>query len=622
MSGTADWAGEEDILPHVYKPGDLWLGYYLRPTAEAAALIDRLEAFEVALLGHANLEPAWRDQQIDTARLYRERLSRTDRIEIGLRDDRHAVTQAGSRGGKGTTAIVNNLCLYPGSVICIDPKGENTRLCRNRRGKGSVHCDGLGQSVAVLDPYCVSGTPPEELSAWNPVDGLRLDDPQLIDRAAGIADSLFIRTKAEDAHFDDSARIFVKALILFVAYEYAGRDDRNLITVYDLLMNGAVAQLEADRAAASAETDTSGITPFDYLLELMLCDLELADGVVAGAANMLLGMGDRERGGVLSTARRNLEFLERKGIRQALRCSTFDLDAIKTDPKGLTIFLCLPPQRMHDTARFMRLMIGASLERMYEIETPPATGHPVLFLLEEFASLRNMDIIEHAAGYAAGFGIKIWIIVQDITQMKRNYKDGWETFIGNAGVIQAFANSDYTTLDYLSKKIGQTEITQTVKNINTTRTASSSKPSDHQRARSAMSLRDAVASLFDAKATTESASMSASDSEQIKLTALIQPDEIERMFAREQMNQLVLIKGKPPMVLARENYFEGARFLGLYDPDRKPFRTKEEARQEGQRREAERQKAAEALIREAEDWISNTVGAIAEAEQAHRKGYR
>lgn len=43
---------------------------------------------------------------------------------IGLEDDRHIITVAGSRSGKGVSMIIPNLLFYRGSVLVIDPKGE------------------------------------------------------------------------------------------------------------------------------------------------------------------------------------------------------------------------------------------------------------------------------------------------------------------------------------------------------------------------------------------------------------------------------------------------------------------------------------------------------------------
>jgi len=39
-------------------------------------------------------------------------------------EDRHMITVAGSRAGKGVSAIVPNLLTYKGSILAIDPKGE------------------------------------------------------------------------------------------------------------------------------------------------------------------------------------------------------------------------------------------------------------------------------------------------------------------------------------------------------------------------------------------------------------------------------------------------------------------------------------------------------------------
>src|ERR1700733_8841894 len=81
-------------------------------------------------------------------------LGRTaDAAPIGHRDDRHICLVSGTRGGKGTSIIVNNLCFWPGSAVVVDPKGENATVTAARRGQGSEHCAGMGQAVHVLDPF-------------------------------------------------------------------------------------------------------------------------------------------------------------------------------------------------------------------------------------------------------------------------------------------------------------------------------------------------------------------------------------------------------------------------------------------------------------------------------------
>jgi type IV secretion system protein VirD4 len=475
----------------------------------------------------------------------------------------------------------------------------------------------MGQTVIVLDPYRESGLPDEYYSSWNPLDLVDENDPQAIENAAAIADALIIKTSDENAHFDEAARIFVKGLILFVASSKRQDIEGNLLTVYDLLANGARDQLRTEAQASGEPEAEKKHEPFDFLLYLMIRQGGFASSVVAGAANMIKGMGQRERGSVLATARRNLEFLERAAIKDTFRSSSFDLDSLKTDEKGVTIYLCLPPQRMHDTSRFLRLMITACLERMYGIKAEPATGKPVLFILDEFASLRHMSVIEHAAGYAAGFGIKLWLILQDITQLKRNYQEAWETFMGNAGVIQAFANSDTASLEYLSKKIGQAEISQQVKSETTQSSVSVSDPSDLQRATLLTSWR-AFLSSMNMQTEGQSATNSVSYNQQIKLTPLIQPEELEQCFAREEKNQLVLIKGRSnrPMNIDRWEYFSGWRFLGLFEPDREvPWSDFTEAEREASRLKSDWDAHVSAVLSEAKNYVAELQRDLAELER-------
>jgi hypothetical protein len=55
-------------------------------------------------------------------------------LPLGYADDRHVCLVSGARGGKGTGVIVPNLCLWPGSAVVIDPKGENATVTAQRRG--------------------------------------------------------------------------------------------------------------------------------------------------------------------------------------------------------------------------------------------------------------------------------------------------------------------------------------------------------------------------------------------------------------------------------------------------------------------------------------------------------
>ena len=69
-----------------------------------------------------------------------------------------------------------------------------------------------------------------------------------------------------------------------------------------------------------------------------------------------------------------------------------------------------------------------------------------------------MQALENAAGQVAGFGVKLWMIVQDIGQLKALYKERWQTFLGNAGMVQLFGLNDLETLEWVSKRLGTTSL--------------------------------------------------------------------------------------------------------------------------------------------------------------------
>lgn len=88
-----------------------------------------------------------------------------------------------------------------------------------------------------------------------------------------------------------------------------------------------------------------------------------------------------------------------------------------------------------------------------QLGTYPRDQAPILFLMEEFATLGHMQMMERAAAYFPGFGVKLWAVLQDTTQLQCYYRSSWETFLGNAGLVQCFSNGDQATLDYLSRRL-------------------------------------------------------------------------------------------------------------------------------------------------------------------------
>jgi type IV secretory pathway TraG/TraD family ATPase VirD4 len=379
-------------------------------------------------------------------------------VPLGYMDDRHVCLVGGSRGGKGTTGIIPALLTWPGSVCVVDPKGENATITAARRGGGSPHATGMNQKVMVLDPFQSAQVDDSLRGRFNPLDALDPQNEETIDEAGRIADALVVIHEGgtADPFWDESARAMVKGLLLHVltAPRYEGR--RNLITLRKLVTRGDWESIDELRQAG--ETD---LPPAHGLLWTGLANNPAFDGLVAGIGdsftNMLIN-SPKQYESVLQVANRNTEFIDSPAMQRLLGASDFQLSELKTRPEGLSLYLCLPQRYMSTHYRWLRMMIALTVTEMEKVRGQPATGHPVLLVLDEFAGLKRMEVIEHAVAQIAGYGVKMFFVLQSLEQIKGAYKENWETFLANSGLKVFFNLEDNFSRDYVSKLIGETEV--------------------------------------------------------------------------------------------------------------------------------------------------------------------
>jgi type IV secretory pathway TraG/TraD family ATPase VirD4 len=385
------------------------------------------------------------------------------RMPLGYLDDRHVCLVGGSRGGKGTTSIIPALVTWPGSICVVDPKGENATITAARRGGGSTHCKGMGQTVKVLDPFQSAQVADSLRGRFNPLDTLDPKAEETIDEAGRIADAIVVVHEGgtNDPFWDESARAMVKGLLLHVltSPQYEGR--RNLVTLRKLITRGDWENVEILREAGEKD-----IPPAHGMLWTGLSNNRAFDGLIAGIGdsftNMLMN-SPKQYESVLQVANRNTEFIDSPAMQRLLEASDFQLSELKTRPEGLSLYLCLPQRYMNTHYRWLRMMISLTVTEMEKVRGRPATGHPILMVLDEFAGLKRMEVIETAAAQIAGYGVKLFFVLQSLEQLKAVYKDNWETFLANSGLKLFFNLEDNFSRDYVSKLIGETEVIREVR---------------------------------------------------------------------------------------------------------------------------------------------------------------
>lgn len=335
--------------------------------------------------------------------------------------DGHLLSLAPSRAGKGIGVVVPNLLSYPGSIVVTDPKGENYAVTAQWREVS------LEQEVIGLDPFgLVDGT-----GAYNPLDIIDLSTPDAYDDAAMLADMLIVPEGRgnESVFWTLEARALLTGLILHVAATEDG-------------VSRTLAKVRAHL--------TAGPESFAALMKSMAAS-DAAWGLVSTEGQRLLQKDSTQLSGVLASAQSQTHFLGSPRMAKIMQRSSFTWETVKTG--RVTVYIVVPPDRLPTYRRWVRLMLACALRGVTRVAGRPEV--PALFLLDEFAQLGRMAPVETAVRLAAGYGVRLWLFVQDLASLRELYPDSWETFIANAGVFQAFGVNDKQTAEYLSVLTGE-----------------------------------------------------------------------------------------------------------------------------------------------------------------------
>jgi type IV secretion system protein VirD4 len=363
-----------------------------------------------------------------------EHYERDNGVYIGgcycLRDRGHVLTVAGTRGGKGTNLIIPNLLglsNYLGSWVVIDPKGENAAITARYQRE-------LGQDVVILNPWGLLADRVGEAQCYNPLDILSdKDNIHLVDDAQMIAEMIVPIDKGDrNKFFTDNARAIVAGLILHMATYEDEEIERSLTTLWQWVR--------------LPEEDWLKLVE-----DMNVNDHDAFGAVVKQAANeieKLMKAGDKTWGNIIATVLQCTDFIKSPALQKSMQ-SGFDPKTL-SDGKT-TLYVIIPADKLQSHARWLRLIVTTTMRAV--VRKP---NKRVCFLLDEFAALGYLPEIETALSTYAGFNVTVWTILQSLIQLQANYKDNWETFVGNSTVRQFFSVNDNFTAEYASKAIGNT----------------------------------------------------------------------------------------------------------------------------------------------------------------------
>ena len=343
----------------------------------------------------------------------------------------HQILIGLTRSGKGARWLIPNLLrMKDRSLVVLDPKGQLAAVTARWRSTVS--------RVVMLNPFDVLGL---GSAGFNPLAGLDPHAPTFFDDAMGLGEALVqIRPDERDPHWSESARNLIVALLMWEV----------MLAVYNRrLPSLARVRMMLTRPDRSKTKDgiSELVSGLRHTLAIM-CDEP--SGILESLAGRFME-DNKEMAGIRSAADRHTSWLLSRPMTDDIGKNGIDFSALKKEP--VTVYIILPSTHLRTHNAWLRAVIATALR---QLQTPG--GLATLFLMDEFASLGHLGAIEDAFGLVSGFRVQLAPILQDLNQLKTLYKDRWETFVGNAGIVQSFAPNDLTTARWLSERAGETTI--------------------------------------------------------------------------------------------------------------------------------------------------------------------
>lgn len=359
--------------------------------------------------------------------------------DVGVADDAHMITIGMTGAGKSTTALFNTLPTYKGSVLAIDPKGELADYAVKHRYFN------LKKTPYVLDPFDSSSLPEIYKAGFNPLSIIDIDAPDARRFLQGISDAIVINEGERNLHWTESAKTFIEGLIVHVL-STEPKQNHHLPFLHDMLLG--LGNPDEDSPADINENFKRLITEMSK---------NYASGnIVVTAANSILRASDEGYGALLSTVQRSLKWIGDPQMRKQLNPKN-DLRALNLRNLGrdaIDIYIVLPFDYLNISVqgRWARLLVNMGMSCVQVQPTPPSPQ--VLFIADEFYSLGHIKRIEEGIVQLRSAGVKFWLFIQNLGQLKGLYGANWETFIG-ASNMQVLPINDPETANWVAARIGQ-----------------------------------------------------------------------------------------------------------------------------------------------------------------------
>lgn len=349
----------------------------------------------------------------------------------------HVLCYAPTRSGKGVGLVIPTLLSWPHSAVVTDLKGELWALTAGWRQKHA------NNKVLRFEPAS-----PTLCVAWNPLEEIRLGTEYEVGDVQNLATLLVDPDgKGLTDHWQKTSQALLVGCMLHLLYK---------------------AKIEGITATLNT-LDSMLADPTRPIRELWMEMMHYSHingenhAVIGSAGRDMADRPDDEAGSVLSTAKSYLSLYRDPVVAHNVRKSEFKIKDLMNHENPVTLYIITQPNDKNRLRPLIRVLVNMVVRLLadkmdFEKGRPaPKYKHRLLGMLDEFPSLGRLEIMQESLAFVAGYGMKFYLIIQDMSQLQSAYGRD-ESITSNCHIQNAYPPNKLETADHLSKLTGQTTI--------------------------------------------------------------------------------------------------------------------------------------------------------------------
>ena len=396
--------------------------------------------------------------------------------KIGHRSKQHLMVIGGTRAGKGRRILMHNILDHPGNSFVIDPKGESAIVCAHA-------LEQRGYRVVLLDPFdqCQNvvgdGSMARFKVGYNPLFDINPMQPGA-DILLQAISTVLIKDEGTSGdagvYWRDAQRNVVQGLMAWSLVVFREEQEHLIRSKAPNLLTPMEKYFICDEQNLRL-TSQFNEKDDDFLMRLVsqMCEYSQDQGPSGYIDDINHHVGGLIRNGgrtaeklinrqgdplafrsLLTTLGNNFMWAKSVGMQTSLAAPdmSFTMSQLKTDEK-LAVFAVVPKAFMQVAAPWLRMLVCMGMNAC-ELN-PKQPRHPINFIIDEAPRLGHIPEVEAAFAMGAGQGIRVVYVCQDLGQVRKDYGDSWETFIGNSSQMVLSVGDNFTT-QYFSQKADKT----------------------------------------------------------------------------------------------------------------------------------------------------------------------